>query len=181
MTPESNAAAAPVRWQWARFDELAPREAYAALALRQRVFVVEQACVFQDADGHDFDAWHLLGWANAGGDVTLPAGEWIVDGAGGRRVLVACARVFAPGALHDGAASIGRVVTAPEARGGGLGRALMVEALRRTFDGWPGAEVRLAAQQRLERFYESFGFESRDEAPYVEDGIAHVMMVRARD
>ena len=168
-----------MRWQWARFETLAPREAYAALALRQRVFVVEQACVFQDADGHDFDAWHLLGWTGARSGDALPAGEWADDGAGERRTLAACARVFAPGALYADAASIGRVVTAPEARGTGLGRVLMTEALRRTVAAWPEADIWLAAQQRLERFYESFGFTARDEAPYVEDGIAHVKMVRA--
>ncbi len=166
--------AAVARWQWCRFDDLTPVELYAALSLRQRVFVVEQACVFQDVDGRDHAAWHLLGWAPPG----APAGGAEQGEArAAERGLLAYARVFAPGVRHA-AASVGRVIAAPEARGTGLGRALMAEALRRAEDAWGGVEVRLEAQQRLEAFYESFGFARTGEAPYDEDGILHVKMRR---
>ena len=49
-----------LRWQWSRMPELAVAELYAVLAARQQVFAVEQKCAFQDADGHDLHAWHLL-------------------------------------------------------------------------------------------------------------------------
>ena len=54
-----------MRWQWAELGELTAEELYAALALRQRIFVVEQECAYLDADGLDPGAWHLLGFAES--------------------------------------------------------------------------------------------------------------------
>ena len=149
-----------VTWQWSAFEALAPDELYAALQLRQMVFVVEQQCVFLDPDGHDQNAWHLLGWA--GGE--------------GPRWLAGYARVFAPGVKYA-PASIGRVITHPKARRTGLGRALVAEALRRLEMLAPGAEIRIEAQLYLARFYAGFGF-SRVGEEYLEDGILHVDMLR---
>lgn len=95
-----------IEWQWAAFPSLSGRDVYEILALRQRVFVVEQNCVYQDADGRDSDARHLLGWSLA---------------AGGRRALAGYARVFEAGVRYR-EVSIGRIVTAPEVRGTGMGR-----------------------------------------------------------
>jgi ElaA protein len=134
---------------------------YALLQLRSRVFVVEQACPFLDADGDDDRAWHLLGWST---------------GPDGRPLLAAYARLFAPGVKYA-EASVGRVVTHPAARRTGAGRALMTEALARLGAIAPGAPVRIGAQQYLERFYGSFGF-VRDGDDYLEDDIVHVEMVR---
>ena len=151
--------ATPV-WQWSRFGELRPDELYAAVRLREEVFVVEQHCPYQDADGRDPRAWHLLGWS---------------DNQSGRN-LVAYARVFEPGVRYT-EASIGRVVTAPQARGTGLGKALMAEALRRLDGLAPGQPVKIAAQRRLEKFYLDLGFKTIS-SPYEEDGIIHVDMIR---
>jgi ElaA protein len=149
-----------VEWQWARFAELRPEELYAALQLREAVFVVEQNCAYPDADGRDPDAWHLLGWLR--------------DKAG--QSLVAYARVFPPGVRYvEG--SIGRVATARQVRGRGFGKALMAEALRRLETLAPRQPVKLAAQRYLEDFYSSFGFRTIS-APYEEDGITHVDMIR---
>ena len=41
----------------------------------------------------------------------------------------------------------------------------------------PGHRIRIGAQQYLERFYASFGFETVS-APYDEDGIMHIDMLR---
>lgn len=151
-----------VTWRLAPYAELTRDELYALLQLRQRVFVVEQHCPFLDADGADDRAWHLLGWTR--------------DADGAPR-LGAYARLFAPGAMYD-EASIGRVVTHPDVRRGGMGRALMREALARVAALAPGAPVRIGAQRYLERFYASLGF--RVAGPeYLEDGIPHVEMVRA--
>ena len=149
-----------VDWQWKRFAELTPADLYALLAARAAVFVVEQSCVFQDADGLDPFAWHLLGWQNSGAE----------------RRLVAYTRVFEPGARYT-EASIGRVVTAPEVRGTGLGRILMAEALRRIESLMPGQLVKIAAQRRLEKFYAGFGFTAVS-SPYEEDGNIHIDMIR---
>ena len=74
--------------------------------------------------------------------------------------------------------SLGRVLTAPEARGGGIGRELMAEGLALAGRLYPGQPVRIGAQQHLEKFYGGFGFRTVS-APYDEDGIMHVEMLRA--
>jgi len=151
--------AAP-QWQLSRLPELSAADLYAALAARQVVFAVEQQCAYLDADGLDLDAWHLLGWAG--------------DGPG--RALACYLRILAPGARYAEPA-IGRVLTTPTFRGTGLGRVLMEEGLARAARLFPGAPVRIAAQQRLESFYASLGFRTVS-APFDEDGIPHVEMLR---
>ena len=147
-------------WQWSRFSQLSVDDLYAVVRLREAVFIIEQNCPYPDADGRDPKAWHLLGWKDYEGE----------------RRLVAYARVFEPGVRYR-EASAGRIVTAPEVRGTGLGRILMAEALRRIESLVPGQLVKIAAQRRLEQFYVGFGFRTVS-APYEEDGIIHVDMIR---
>jgi ElaA protein len=147
-------------WQCAAFDSLTPAELYAAMELRQRVFIVEQNCPYMDADGLDSKALHLLGWNDENG----------------RQRLVAYARLF-PRRIKYAEASIGRVVTHPDVRGMGIGQELMQEAMRRVEDAGWGREIRIAAQMYLERFYEGFGF-TRVTEPYLEDDIWHMDMRR---
>jgi ElaA protein len=147
-------------WQWSRFSELTTADLYAVVRLREAVFIVEQNCPYPDADGRDPNAWHLLGWVQGSNE----------------RTLVAYARIFEPGVRYD-EASIGRVVTAPDVRGTGKGRALMAEALRRIDSLMPGQPIRIAAQRRLEDFYLGLGFRTVSD-PYEEDGIIHVDMLR---
>jgi len=144
-------------WRFAHFDELSAREVHDILQARAAVFVVEQACIFHDVDGADPLGWHLYARQ---------------DGA-----IAAYCRLL-PAGVKFAEPTIGRVVTAAAVRGTGLGRALMQEALSRAHALWPGEAVRIGAQQRLERFYQSLGFVTAS-APYDEDGIAHVEMVRA--
>lgn len=146
-------------WRFARLDELTAREVHDILQARAAVFVVEQACAFQDMDGADPGCWHLFSRR---------------EGA-----ISAYCRIAPPGVkFHE--PSIGRVITTDAVRGTGLGRVLMVEALRRTAALWPGLAVRISAQQRLEAFYHSLGF-ATDSEPYDEDGIPHVEMLRPGD
>ena len=152
--------AVDIVWQWSRFSELRPDDLYAIVRLREAVFVVEQNCPYPDADGRDPRAWHLLGWSKSHVD----------------RTLVAYARVFEPGVRYT-EGSIGRVATAQEVRRTGMGKRLMAEALRQLEALAPGQKIKLAAQQRLEAFYAGFGFTTVS-APYEEDGIMHVDMVR---
>jgi ElaA protein len=149
-----------LHWHWKPFHALTLEELYQVLALRQQVFVVEQRSLYLDADGHDAQAWHLLGVA---------PGE-------GVRPLEAYLRAFAPGAKYA-EASLGRVVVSPAWRGRGLGRALMREGLAWLAQHHPGAPVRLSAQLYLKRFYEELGFRGEGDV-YDEDGIPHLQMVR---
>lgn len=153
-------AATAFRWQWSRFAELAPFDVYAVLAARQQVFTVEQNCAFQDADGLDLSAWHLLGWIDEGLNQRLAAYLRVID----------------PGVKYA-EPSIGRVLTVPPHRGIGLGRIVMIEGLAHTAEVWPARPIRIAAQSRLERFYASLGFRIAS-APFVEDDIPHVEMLR---
>ncbi|WP_426194630.1 GNAT family N-acetyltransferase [Massilia sp. DWR3-1-1] len=147
-----------IDWQWASFAQLSNHDVYAMMAARLHVFVLEQQCLWNDFDGLDLDAHHVLGWAT-------------VDG---QRQLVAYLRVLAPGAKYA-EASIGRVLTTSAGRGGGIGRALVAQGLAQLARLYPGAPVKIGAQQYLERFYASFGFVTIS-APYDEDGIMHVDM-----
>ena len=152
-----------VDWQWKRFAELTPAELYALLAARAAVFVVEQSCVFQDADGLDPFAWHLLGWAQPGEP----------------RTLAAYLRLLEPGRKYV-EPSIGRVLTTVAFRRTGLGRMAMSEGIARSAMLYPGSPVRIGAQRRLERFYTELGFRTASE-PYDEDGISHVEMLLSDD
>ena len=143
-------------WRYASFAELTVGELYRILALRQRVFVVEQACAYLDADGWDRHADHL----------------WLEDG----DAAVACLRIFAPGVKYT-EACLGRIVTAPEKRGTGLGHALVSEGLARIEEAHGKVPVRIGAQKYLERFYNQHGF-ARAGDDYDEDGIPHLEMLR---
>ena len=151
-------------WRFRRFDDLPNRELYALLALRQRVFVLEQGCTYVDADGRDPEAWHLLGWQGQGG--------------GPDRRLLAVARLFERLPERDGMASIGRVAVDLSARGRGIGRLLLAEAVARCDAIAPGAAIHIQAQAYLERFYGASGFRRVGPGPYLHDGIVHLDMVR---
>jgi ElaA protein len=161
MQTAPDSAKPSVEWQWKRFADLSSAELYAMLAARAAVFVVEQRCAFQDADGFDAFAWHLMGWTGSNDD----------------RTLCAYLRLIEPGRKYRDP-SIGRVLTTASYRGLGLGREAMREGLERATALYPQFPVRIAAQQRLERFYAEMGFRVAS-APYEEDGILHVDMVRS--
>jgi ElaA protein len=145
-------------WRWCRFDELGVHELDAIYRARQKVFIEEQACVFVDADGFDARSFHLAAWS--------------VD----RDVPMAYARVVHPGEKYA-EPSIGRVITTSAARGVGLGRELVGRSIAHCGQAFPGQGIRIGAQARLARFYAEFGFAAVG-APYVEDGIPHIEMLR---
>ena len=142
---------------WLPFASLSGRDVYDVLRLRSRVFVVEQACPYLDPDGLDPHCWHAL----------------VRDE---KDALVGTARIVPPGFRYV-EPSIGRVVCAPEARGRGGGRALMVSAIAKTESLFPGHAIRIGAQHYLDAFYRSLGFVPMGE-PFDEDGILHVDMLR---
>jgi ElaA protein len=149
--------AATTTWCFRSWAELGTGELYEILTVRARVFIVEQNCPYLDLDGYDRSSWHL----------------WTA-GAGG--AVLAYLRVLPPGLKYE-EPSLGRVVTAPEARRSGLGRQLIAEGLRRCDALFGPRPNRIGAQLYLERFYGEFGF-VRASDEYDEDGIPHIEMVR---
>lgn len=146
-----------VNWILKSFNELSVSELYAIMQLRNEVFVVEQDCVYQDADDKDLSSWHFMGWQGEN--------------------LAAYTRILPPGLAYP-EPSIGRVVTSPAARRGGLGRELMersVTALIQLFGEQP---IRIGAQVYLTQFYTSLGFQPQGDT-YDEDGIEHIQMVKS--
>jgi ElaA protein len=145
-----------VQWVLKKFEELSPYELYAILQLRNEVFVVEQNCVFQDADDKDQNSYHLMGFND--------------------KKLVAYTRLVPAGEMYE-QPSIGRVVTSPSVRANGFGKELMTEsiaAVQRLFGKQP---IKIGAQLYLKKFYNSLGFEQVSDV-YLEDGIEHIYMIR---
>jgi len=136
----------------AAFTELDPRTLYALLKLRSDVFVVEQACAYPELDGRDTEPTAEHRWFEADDGRPL-AYLRLLDEDGG-------------------AVRVGRVVTAPDARGRGLARELVAGVLA------DHADVRADAQSHLRDWYEALGFEVVGDE-YVEDGIPHLPMRRS--
>lgn len=144
-----------IQWIEKKFEDLTPYQLYAVLQLRNEVFVVEQNCVFQDADDKDQDSHHLMGFGN--------------------NKLVAYTRLVPPGHIYA-EASIGRVVTSPSVRRSGAGRELMQQSIDRCYQLFGKGPIRIGAQFYLKKFYESFGFQQVSDI-YLEDGIEHIYML----
>ena len=151
-----------IDWRFIAFDALTTSDLYAVLQLRSEVFVVEQACVFQDLDGADAQAMHLLGRVAA---------------AGASNQLVAYARCL-PAGVKYAEASIGRVVTHASVRDTGTGHQLLHQAIAFSQQQWGGQAIRIGAQAHLAPFYQQHAFTDAGR-PYVEDGIDHLEMLRA--
>ena len=118
--------------------------------------MVEQDCVYQDIDFKDQKSWHLIGRYND--------------------LLGAYARILPPG-LHYKEAAIGRVVTHPEMRGKGAGKALMKQAIAACYELYgKDSDIRIEAQVYLDRFYRNLGFKVVSDH-YLLDGIPHVEML----
>lgn len=144
-----------IDWKYKPFSDLSPDELYTILRLRNEVFVVEQNCVFQDADNKDQLSQHVMGW--------------------NKDLLVAYARLV-PAGISYSEPSIGRVVTSPGARSLGMGKELMRQAINILYATWGKTNIKIGAQLYLEQFYNSFGFQRTSEI-YLEDGIDHIEMV----
>lgn len=138
------------------FSELTLQELYRILQLRSEVFVVEQDCVYQDIDGKDEKALHILGFKN--------------------NQIIAYTRIFKPGDYFDDA-SIGRVVVAKNERAYKYGYDIMkvsIEAIEKKFK---THRIKISAQAYLKSFYNNCGFkEIGDE--YLEDDIPHIAMIK---
>ena len=149
-----------INWINLPFSELSTKQLYELLQLRVDVFVVEQQCAYSELDGKDTieGAQHLLGYQND--------------------ELVACARLLPAGCNFDNP-SIGRVISRSNVRGSGIGHQLIQQAIMQCHTLWPEQDIDISAQQHLVLFYAQHGFEITSE-PYLEDGIPHQDMRRAK-
>ena len=151
----------PLIWTLKSFEQLKSKELFDLLHLRQQVFVLEQQCLYPDIDTADLSALHLMGYTSSS-PLTSVLGAYL-------RVI--------PPTTELNHYAIGRVVTAPSHRGGGMGKVLMqagIDAAARLF---PESPCKISAQAHLEGFYHTLGFEKTSD-PYDEDGIPHIDMVR---
>lgn len=138
------------------FDELTTSELYGLLQLRSEIFVVEQDCVYQDLDGKDQKALHVLGTKNG--------------------KIVAYTRIFKAGD-YLAQASIGRVLVKNDERKHGYGIDIMKASIKAVETRFNETSIALSAQTYLKQFYNSLGFIEKG-GEYLEDGIPHVMMVK---
>lgn len=141
------------------FLELSTDLLYQILQLRMEVFVVEQTCYYQDADGLDKhpETQHVILW----------------DG----DQIAAYARVLAPGTSYDDYSSIGRILNPMAYRGRGLGHKIVAGSIALCEECWPDVAIKISAQAHLQGFYDHHGFAVATEV-YLEDGIEHIGMIR---
>ena len=139
---------------WYQLEEMGPMLLYDMLALRQGIFVVEQSCVYQDLDGLDKSAQHLI---------VKQDGK-----------IVAGLRLLTPEGQHE-SLRIGRVVVSADSRSMGIAGAMMREAIEKAQRDFSSRTICLNAQTYLQKFYESLGFRISGE-PFLEDGIPHIHM-----
>lgn len=126
------------------------------IALRIKIFVIEQDCPYQDLDGKDKVAYHLFYTNN-------------------KDEVVAATRIL-PQNISYAEVSIGRVVVDKDYRGLGLGDLIMKESMNFVQAEFGQVNIRLSAQKHLENYYGKHGFKSTGKE-YLEDGIPHVEML----
>lgn len=137
------------------FEELTTIELYDILQLRSEVFVVEQKCIYQDIDGKDQKALHILGIKES--------------------VLVAYTRLFKPNDYFE-EASIGRVLVQASERKYGYGHDLIKFSIKTVEEKFATNSIKIGAQTYLKKFYESHDFKQVGKE-YIEDGIPHIYML----
>ena len=145
-----------LNWTFKHYKDLSLDEFHDCIALRIKVFVIEQDCPYQDLDGLDKECYHVL--------VTNVQGE-----------IVGTTRIIPPGLLYP-SVGIGRIVLDPSVRGGKNGHELMKQSMQFIFTKFGETDMKLSAQKHLEQFYAQHGFSSTGKE-YLEDGIPHVEMI----
>lgn len=136
-----------------RFDELSLAELYEILRLRSAVFVVEQACAYQDIDDKDQVAVHA----------------WLSDEDG----IAAYLRVMDRG-VYDEEVAIGRVISLRRRQG--YASALLREGIRIARESFSASVISVEAQVYARSLYEKLGFRQASEE-FLEDGIPHIRML----
>jgi len=138
-------------WEIKTFSELSTKELFEILYLRTKIFVVDQERIYQEVDEHDLEAIHVFEMING--------------------KVVAYARIFPQG----NKVTFGRIVTAPEYRGQGLGKKLMEHVIKTIQQNFATKEVTIEAQVQVQDFYKLFNFESHGE-PFLFNHTPHIKM-----
>ncbi|MFC5047778.1 GNAT family N-acetyltransferase [Aquimarina hainanensis] len=146
-----------IHFEVRNFDQLSTTVLYDILRLRAEVFVVEQDCVYQDLDGKDRNALHVIGYKD--------------------EKIVAYTRLFDSGAYFDEATSLGRVVVAENERKHKYGHDLIIASIKAIEEHYHTSKIKISAQKYLINFYKKHGFSVVGDE-YLEDGIPHVAMIR---
>ena len=136
-----------------KWDDLSTDEVQSIFGLRSEVFIVEQECPYQDVDGRDPEADHLLLYEN--------------------NILCGYTRIFCKNTYFK-EASFGRTVVKKKYRGKGYGHILVKESLKHLKNKKENT-IKISAQSYLKKFYASHGFVLKGEE-YMEDGIPHTAM-----
>lgn len=144
-----------MNWELKKFEDLKTEDIYKILKIRNKVFIVEQLCPYQDCDGKDENAYHL----------------YLED----KGKIIAYLRILKKGISYD-QISIGRVLVHKDYRGKGIARKLMLKALNFIDVNLNEREVKIQAQSYLVNFYGSLGFKKTSEE-YLEDDIPHIDML----
>lgn len=138
------------------FEELSIQELHDLYLLRSEVFVVEQECIYQDIDGKDSIALHVLG---------VQKGK-----------ILAYARIFYKGDYYKKYASIGRIVVSPKYRKKKKGKLIVEHSIRLIKEKDENVSIKISAQAHLSKFYNKIGFIETGKT-YLEDGISHIAMI----
>ena len=140
-------------WYKKYLPELDTLEFYKILKLRIDTFVVEQGRIYHELDEKDLTAVHIF-HVNEQEEVD------------------AYTRVFE----EEGKVVFGRLVTAPSARGKGLGNRLVKEILILCEKKGPGKMIEIEAQKQVVGLYEKFGFVTQG-APFIFESTPHIKMI----
>ena len=145
-------------WKIYTFKQLSLDLLYDLIQLRIDVFVVEQDCPYRELDDKDRldDTLHFIGFDKQG-------------------KMIAYARLLAPDVSFP-EASIGRVLVVKESRGKGMARQLVNQGINIIKQTWSDSNIQIGAQQYLQHFYQSMGFQINSDM-YLEDGIPHINMI----
>lgn len=138
------------------YQELSKNELYDILSIRTEVFVMEQHCVYQDLDGKDDKALHIIGMED--------------------NMIVAYARCF-PAGIYFKKAAIGRVLVRENYRKLGYGHQIVDAAIKAIETHFNTKEIQISAQLYLVTFYEIHDFKTVGNR-YLEENIPHITMVR---
>ncbi|MDN6639500.1 MAG: GNAT family N-acetyltransferase [Tetragenococcus sp.] len=134
------------------FSDLTLAQYHQLMKMRVAVFVVEQACPYQEVDDIDLSAYHF----------------WLENNS---KEIIAYARIY----QEDQTIHFGRVLVKKEERQQGLGRQLIQQLMEWVAQEFSERRLHIEAQSYLQSFYASFGFQPVSET-YLLDGIAHIDM-----